>query len=103
MSGGTLYTSAECPGGHSARGAGGGGGGGGGGDNPPSHTGIELNVKSSFYPESYDMSSNLEIKQVFINASICTYSHAGNDKGMLQQQRELQLMETVYLTYCNRI
>ena len=76
---------------------------GGRGTNPPSHTSIELNVKSSFYPESYDMSSNLEIKQVFINASICTYSHAGNDKGMLQQQRELHLMETVYLTYCNRI
>ena len=33
-----------------------------------------------------------------MNASICTYSHAGNDKGMLQQQRELQMMETVYLT-----
>ena len=30
MSGGTLCTSAECPGGHSAR-----------GDNPPSHTGTE--------------------------------------------------------------
>ena len=31
MSGGTLYTSAECPGGHSAR-----------GDNPPSHTGTVI-------------------------------------------------------------
>ena len=30
MSGGTLCPSAECPGGHSAR-----------GDNPPSHTGLE--------------------------------------------------------------
>ena len=61
-------------------------------------------MKSNLYPESYDMNSNLEIKfRYFINVSICTYSHAGNDKGMLQQQRELQMMETVYLTYCNRI
>ena len=69
------------------------------------HLPIEFSMKSSLYPESYDMNSNLawnKIK-VFINASICTYSHAGNDKGMLQQHRELQLMETVYLTYCNRI
>ena len=31
MSGGTLRPSAECPGGHSAR-----------GDNPPSHTGVNF-------------------------------------------------------------
>ena len=35
------------------------------------------------------------IIQVFINASICTHSHAGNDKGMLQQQRELVSSRTV--------
>ena len=53
-------------------------------------------MKPSLYPESYDMNSNLEL---FINASVCTYSHAGNDKGMLlQQQRELQLCISLIVT-----